>query len=151
MSGRQTVPAVRGPLPLHFPLPLLLLVFVLLLQPPDLVRGFQPLFSFSANTTTHRVITQRALLRKTAQVCRDVAVAAGRDFSLTVSPTLDFTAAVWMESETLWWIFRLRTTDVPRFSSSLRSATACQRPRCWPPAPPPPPLPPPPQSVSFPA
>lgn len=58
-------------------------VVVLLL--PGFVHSFQPLFSFKANTITHRVITQRAVLRKTAEVCRDIAVSEGRDFSLTVS------------------------------------------------------------------
>lgn len=58
-------------------------VAVLLL--PGFVHSFQPLFSFKANTMTHRVITQRAVLRKTAEVCRDIAVSKGRDFSLTVS------------------------------------------------------------------
>lgn len=65
-----------------------LLLLIFLLQLPGFIHGFQPLFSFSANTTTHRVITQRAMLRKTAEVCRDIATAAGRNFSLNITDSL---------------------------------------------------------------
>lgn len=67
--------------------PLLSLVscLLILLQPPDFTHGFQPLFSSSANTTTHRAITERAMLLKTAEVCRDVATAEGGNFTLPVS------------------------------------------------------------------
>nr|XP_019939288.1 PREDICTED: von Willebrand factor A domain-containing protein 7-like [Paralichthys olivaceus]XP_019939289.1 PREDICTED: von Willebrand factor A domain-containing protein 7-like [Paralichthys olivaceus] len=55
---------------------------------PGLVHCFQPLFSFNGNSTTHRDITQRAVLRKTAEVCRDIAASEGRDFSLTIDDSL---------------------------------------------------------------
>lgn len=52
---------------------------------PGFLHGFKPLHS--PGSITHRVITQRAILRKTAEVCRDIAASAGRDFTLTVSRT----------------------------------------------------------------
>ena len=45
---------------------------------------FQPLFSLVGDSSTHLEITQRALLYKSAEVCRALASAEGRDFSLTV-------------------------------------------------------------------
>ncbi|KAL7404652.1 hypothetical protein ABVT39_017648 [Epinephelus coioides] len=51
---------------------------------PGLIHSFQPLITFDGNSTTHRDITQRAVLRKTAEVCRDMAASEGRDFSLTI-------------------------------------------------------------------
>ncbi len=60
-------------------------VLVVVLSLPGLIHSFQPLFSFDGKSMTHRDITQRAVLRKTAEVCRDVAISEGRDFSLTVS------------------------------------------------------------------
>lgn len=65
----------------------LTVMFLLLvvLSLPGLIHSFQPLFSFDGSSITHRDITQRAVLRKTAEVCRDIAVSEGRDFSLTVS------------------------------------------------------------------
>ncbi|XP_054460556.1 von Willebrand factor A domain-containing protein 7 [Anoplopoma fimbria] len=55
---------------------------------PGLIHSFQPLFSFDGNSTTHRDITQRAVLRKTAEVCRDIAASEGRDFSLIIDDSL---------------------------------------------------------------
>ncbi|XP_035494314.2 von Willebrand factor A domain-containing protein 7 [Scophthalmus maximus] len=55
---------------------------------PGLIHCFLPLFSFDGNSTTHRDITQRAVLRKTAEVCRDIAASEGRDFSLTIDDRL---------------------------------------------------------------
>ncbi|TNN54197.1 von Willebrand factor A domain-containing protein 7 [Liparis tanakae] len=55
---------------------------------PALIHGFQPLFSFDVNAITHRDITQRAVLRKTAEVCRDIAASEGRVFSLTIDDSL---------------------------------------------------------------
>ena len=52
---------------------------------PGFIYGFQPLFSFSGSSSTHRDITQRAVLKKTAEVCRDIAASEGQSFSLTVS------------------------------------------------------------------
>lgn len=46
------------------------------------VAAFKPLFS--SGSFTHREITQFAMLRKTAEVCRDIAIAQGRDFTLPV-------------------------------------------------------------------
>ncbi|XP_019732033.1 von Willebrand factor A domain-containing protein 7-like [Hippocampus comes] len=54
----------------------------------DLTQSFQPLFVSDGNSTSHRDITQRAILRKTAEVCRDIAVAEGRDFILNVDNSL---------------------------------------------------------------
>ena len=60
-------------------------LLLVVLSLPGLIHSFQPLFSFDGSSITHRDITQRAVLRKTAEVCRDIAVSEGRDFSLTVS------------------------------------------------------------------
>lgn len=74
----------------------MLLAAVQLLSFAGLAQSFQPLFSFSGNSSTHRDITQRAILLKTADVCRDIAVAEGRDFSLTVSwRCLSFRSSFW--------------------------------------------------------
>lgn len=58
---------------------------LLVLLLPGFLHCFNPLLS--SDSTTHRVISQRAILRKTAEVCRDIAVSAGQDFTLTVSGT----------------------------------------------------------------
>ncbi|KAM3622807.1 uncharacterized protein V6R79_003398 [Siganus canaliculatus] len=55
---------------------------------PGCIHSFQPLFVFDGNSTTHRDITQRAILRKTAEVCRDIAASEGRDFTLTIDDSL---------------------------------------------------------------
>lgn len=52
------------------------------LFPPPQVAAFKPLFQ--DGSITHREITQMAILRKTAEVCRDKATAQGRDFTLPV-------------------------------------------------------------------
>ncbi|XP_010739438.3 von Willebrand factor A domain-containing protein 7 [Larimichthys crocea] len=65
-----------------------MLLLVVVLFRPGLIHSFQPLFSFDGNSTTHRVITERAVLRKTAEVCRDIAASEGRDFSLTIDDSL---------------------------------------------------------------
>ncbi|XP_070847062.1 von Willebrand factor A domain-containing protein 7 [Chaetodon trifascialis] len=65
-----------------------LVVVVVVLSLPGFIHSFQPLFSFDGNSTTHRDITQRAVLRKTAEVCRDMAASEGRDFSLTIDDSL---------------------------------------------------------------
>ncbi|TMS23924.1 von Willebrand factor A domain-containing protein 7 [Larimichthys crocea] len=65
-----------------------MLLLVVVVFRPGLVHSFQPLFSFDGNSTTHRVITERAVLRKTAEVCRDIAASEGRDFSLTIDDSL---------------------------------------------------------------
>ncbi|KAM9362957.1 von Willebrand factor A domain-containing protein 7 [Symphorus nematophorus] len=66
----------------------MLLMAVVVLSLPGLIHSFQPLFSFDGNSTTHRDITIRAVLRKTAEVCRDIALSEGRDFSLTIDNSL---------------------------------------------------------------
>ncbi|KAM7009756.1 von Willebrand factor A domain-containing protein 7-like [Tautogolabrus adspersus] len=63
-------------------------VVVVIFSLSGLVHSFNPLFSLDGKSATHRVITQRAVLRKTAEVCRDIAIAAGRDFSLTIDNSL---------------------------------------------------------------
>ncbi|XP_076023377.1 von Willebrand factor A domain-containing protein 7-like [Genypterus blacodes] len=65
-----------------------LLTVAVILTLSGRTHSFQPLFSFSGNSSTHRDITQRAVLRKTAEVCRDIAAAEGRDFSLTIDDSL---------------------------------------------------------------
>ncbi|GLD60771.1 von Willebrand factor A domain-containing protein 7-like protein [Lates japonicus] len=65
-----------------------MLLILVVLSLPGLVRCFQPLFTFDGNSSTHRDITQRAVLRKTAEVCRDIAASEGRDFSLTIDDSL---------------------------------------------------------------
>ncbi|XP_034544761.1 von Willebrand factor A domain-containing protein 7 isoform X2 [Notolabrus celidotus] len=61
---------------------------VVILSLSGLIHSFQPLFTLDGKSTTHRVITQMALLRKTAEVCRDIAATEGRDFSLTIDNSL---------------------------------------------------------------
>ncbi|XP_058638553.1 von Willebrand factor A domain-containing protein 7 [Onychostoma macrolepis] len=56
-----------------------------LFQPPQ-VAAFKPLFQ--DGSITHREITQMAILRKTAEVCRDIATAQGRDFTLPINNRL---------------------------------------------------------------
>ncbi|XP_050958275.1 von Willebrand factor A domain-containing protein 7-like, partial [Labeo rohita] len=56
-----------------------------LFQPPH-VAAFKPLFQ--GGSLTHREITQLAILRKTAEVCRDIAIAQGRDFTLPINNEL---------------------------------------------------------------
>ncbi|KAM8771831.1 von Willebrand factor A domain-containing protein 7 [Acanthopagrus schlegelii] len=63
-------------------------LLLVVLSLPGLIHSFQPLFSFDGSSITHRDITQRAVLRKTAEVCRDIAVSEGRDFSLTIDDSL---------------------------------------------------------------
>ncbi|KAL0203404.1 hypothetical protein M9458_001422, partial [Cirrhinus mrigala] len=50
-----------------------------LFQPLE-VAAFKPLFK--DGSLTHREITQLAILRKTAEVCRDISTARGHDFTL---------------------------------------------------------------------
>ncbi|XP_034400448.1 von Willebrand factor A domain-containing protein 7 [Cyclopterus lumpus] len=69
-------------------LPIVAVQFMVVISLPALIHSFQPLFSFDGNVTTHRDITQRAVLRKTAEVCRDIAASEGRDFSLTIDDSL---------------------------------------------------------------
>ncbi|CAK6969157.1 von Willebrand factor A domain-containing protein 7-like [Scomber scombrus] len=71
MTARQTV----------------MLLVAVVLSIPDLAHSFQPLLA-SRNSITHRHITQRAILRKTAEVCRDLAVSKGQDFSLVIDDSL---------------------------------------------------------------
>ncbi|XP_018520418.1 von Willebrand factor A domain-containing protein 7 [Lates calcarifer] len=65
-----------------------MLLILVVLSLPGLIHCFQPLFTFDGNSSTHRDITQRAVLRKTAEVCRDIAASEGRDFSLTIDDSL---------------------------------------------------------------
>uniref|UniRef100_A0A665V215 von Willebrand factor A domain containing 10, tandem duplicate 1 n=2 Tax=Echeneis naucrates TaxID=173247 RepID=A0A665V215_ECHNA len=61
---------------------------VVVLSLLNCIYCFKPLFVFDGKSITHRVITQRAVLRKTAEVCRDIAASEGRDFSLTIDDSL---------------------------------------------------------------
>ncbi|XP_026159403.1 von Willebrand factor A domain-containing protein 7 [Mastacembelus armatus] len=64
------------------------LLVAVVLSLPGLTDGFQPLFLFDGKSATHRDITRRAVLRKTAEVCRDMAASEGRHFSLTIDDSL---------------------------------------------------------------
>ncbi|KAL3996216.1 ubiquitin-like modifier-activating enzyme ATG7 [Sarotherodon galilaeus] len=59
---------------------------VLILSLSGLVHSFKPLFS--SDSITHRYITRIAILRKTAEVCRDIAASNGLDFTLTIDNSL---------------------------------------------------------------
>ncbi|XP_029027532.1 von Willebrand factor A domain-containing protein 7-like [Betta splendens] len=54
----------------------------------NLILSFQPLFTFDGISLTHRDITQKAILRKTAEVCRDIGISEGWAFSLTIDDNL---------------------------------------------------------------
>ncbi|KAK7166072.1 hypothetical protein R3I93_005988 [Phoxinus phoxinus] len=60
-----------------------------LFQPPQ-AAAFKPLFQ--DGSITHREITQIAILRKTAEVCRDIATAQGRPFTLAINNRLTVSA-----------------------------------------------------------
>ncbi|XP_014327674.2 von Willebrand factor A domain-containing protein 7-like [Xiphophorus maculatus] len=63
------------------------LLAALILTLPGFAQSFMP-NSFFSWTLSHRDITQIAILRKTAEVCRDVAAAEGRSFTLEITDTL---------------------------------------------------------------
>nr|XP_055060958.1 von Willebrand factor A domain-containing protein 7-like [Misgurnus anguillicaudatus] len=68
---------------------LLIVVAVFLIRgafQPPWATAFKPLSS--EGSLTHRQITETAILRKTAEVCRDLAIAEGQDFELTIDNTL---------------------------------------------------------------
>ncbi|KAG1925181.1 von Willebrand factor A domain-containing protein 7 [Pimephales promelas] len=60
-----------------------------LFQPPH-ATAFKPLLK--DGSITHREITQMAILRKTAEVCHDIATAQGRDFTLAINNRLTISA-----------------------------------------------------------
>lgn len=62
---------------------------LVVLSLPGLSLSFRPLSS-SDGSATHLDITQRAVLRKTAEVCRDIAISEERDFNLTINDSLSF-------------------------------------------------------------
>ncbi|XP_065121290.1 von Willebrand factor A domain-containing protein 7-like isoform X2 [Paramisgurnus dabryanus] len=59
----------------------LMVVAVFLTFQSPWATAFKPLYS--EGSLTHRQITEMAILRKTAEVCRDVAIAEGQDLKLT--------------------------------------------------------------------
>ncbi|XP_063333347.1 von Willebrand factor A domain-containing protein 7-like [Pelmatolapia mariae] len=63
-----------------------MLLLVLVLSLPGLIHSFKPLFN--SNSFTHREITRTAVLRKTAEVCRDIAASKGLDFNLIIDNNL---------------------------------------------------------------
>uniref|UniRef100_A0AAZ1WUY8 von Willebrand factor A domain containing 10, tandem duplicate 1 n=1 Tax=Oreochromis aureus TaxID=47969 RepID=A0AAZ1WUY8_OREAU len=63
-----------------------MLLVVLVLSLPGLIHSFKPLFK--SNSLTHRDITRIAVLRKTAEVCRDIAASKGLDFNLIIDNNL---------------------------------------------------------------
>ncbi|XP_073670360.1 von Willebrand factor A domain-containing protein 7-like [Paramisgurnus dabryanus] len=68
---------------------LLIVVAVFLIRgafQPPWATAFKPLSS--EGSLTHRQITEMAILRKTAEVCRDIAIAEKRTFNLTIDNTL---------------------------------------------------------------
>ncbi|CAK6953310.1 Hypothetical predicted protein [Scomber scombrus] len=71
MTARQTV----------------MLLGAVVLSLPSLAHSFQPLI-YNKKSVTHRQITQRAILRKTAEVCRDLSTSQGKDFSLVIDNNL---------------------------------------------------------------
>uniref|UniRef100_A0A3Q1CL51 von Willebrand factor A domain-containing protein 7-like n=1 Tax=Amphiprion ocellaris TaxID=80972 RepID=A0A3Q1CL51_AMPOC len=64
---------------------------VVVLSLPGLTNCFLPINSVDELSSTHRGITQKAILRKTAEVCRDIAATEGRDFSLKIDDNLSVT------------------------------------------------------------
>nr|XP_061792057.1 von Willebrand factor A domain-containing protein 7-like [Nerophis lumbriciformis] len=50
------------------------------------MQCFEPLFA--SGSLTHKDITIRAIVQKTAEVCRDIAAVNGQDFSLTIDDSL---------------------------------------------------------------
>ncbi|XP_067106281.1 von Willebrand factor A domain-containing protein 7-like [Osmerus mordax] len=68
-----------------------LLWVALCLLLPSPFRAFKPLFSLDGDSLTHRQITVRAVLRKTAEACQSLATAEGRGFSLTIDDSLTVT------------------------------------------------------------
>ncbi|XP_029949229.1 von Willebrand factor A domain-containing protein 7-like [Salarias fasciatus] len=60
-------------------------VFLVVLLLPGLSHSFNPNFGSSV---THQNITVRAILRKTAEVCRDIAAATNGNFTLTIDDSL---------------------------------------------------------------
>ncbi|XP_029949227.1 von Willebrand factor A domain-containing protein 7-like [Salarias fasciatus] len=64
-------------------------VFLVVLLLPGLSHSFIPNFGSSV---THQDITVRAILRKTAEVCRDIAAATDGDFTLTIDDSLSVNA-----------------------------------------------------------
>ncbi|CAM4483557.1 unnamed protein product [Leuciscus chuanchicus] len=72
--------------------PVVVAIFLLwgtLFQPPQ-AAAFKPLLQ--GGSVTHREITHMAILRKTAEVCRDIATALGRDFTLAINNRLTVSA-----------------------------------------------------------
>ncbi|KAM4584888.1 von Willebrand factor A domain-containing protein 7-like isoform 2-T2 [Odontesthes bonariensis] len=65
-----------------------LLVVVVIMSLLNLTDSFQSLNSFAVNSTSHLDITQMAVLRKTAEICRDIAASEGRNFSLNIDNSL---------------------------------------------------------------
>ncbi|PWA19359.1 hypothetical protein CCH79_00018338 [Gambusia affinis] len=63
------------------------LLAALLLTLPGFAQSFMPNSLFFW-VLSHRDVTQTAILRKTAEVCRDVAAAEGRSFTLEITDTL---------------------------------------------------------------
>ncbi|KAL2097666.1 hypothetical protein ACEWY4_006873 [Coilia grayii] len=63
------------------------LLWIILLICP-VAKTFKPLLSTVGGSLTHRDITQRAIFRKTAQVCQAMAVAQGQEFNLPNDGTL---------------------------------------------------------------
>ncbi|XP_077460411.1 von Willebrand factor A domain-containing protein 7-like isoform X2 [Stigmatopora argus] len=53
-----------------------------------LTQSFQPLYGSENESISHKEITTRAILQKTAEVCRDIAALDGGDFSLTIDENL---------------------------------------------------------------
>ncbi|XP_029003260.1 von Willebrand factor A domain-containing protein 7-like isoform X2 [Betta splendens] len=54
----------------------------------NLIPSFQPLFNLDGKSLSHRDITRKAILRKTAEVCRDIAASEGLNFSLPIDDNL---------------------------------------------------------------
>nr|XP_061792282.1 von Willebrand factor A domain-containing protein 7-like [Nerophis lumbriciformis] len=65
-----------------------LLPVVVVLNLIDLTQCFIPTFLSESDSISHKEITIKAILQKTAEVCRDIAAANEQDFSLTIDDSL---------------------------------------------------------------
>ncbi|XP_077379831.1 von Willebrand factor A domain-containing protein 7-like [Festucalex cinctus] len=65
-----------------------LILLLVVITFPGLNESFNPLSTIDRTSITHYDITLRAILRKTAEVCRACAAAEGRNFSLTIDDGL---------------------------------------------------------------
>uniref|UniRef100_A0A8C5H930 von Willebrand factor A domain-containing protein 7-like n=1 Tax=Gouania willdenowi TaxID=441366 RepID=A0A8C5H930_GOUWI len=70
--------------------PMQVVTVLVIISLPDLTKSFQPDYNILSDgvSFTHLMITETAILRKTAEVCRDIAADEGRDFTLNIDGSL---------------------------------------------------------------